>query len=337
LLVFSLFSHAQTLQKGKVVTAHFIAPSIRGNPGGENPDRRMTIYLPPGYDAGRNKYPVIYYLHGYSFNDSSCFAWLQLNELMDRAIGKGVIRPVILVVPDSYTTYGGSFYANSALTGNWADFIGKDVVGYVDSHFRTLPDRNSRGVTGISMGGHGAIKMGMLFANVFGAVYASTPAILNWSDFMNPSSPAFRSISANDAKEISSSFACQLMIDLGRTYSPNQGRPPFYADLPATYVGDSLIIHVPVVKQWNANLPTLMIEDHLPALKSLNAFKFDWGRNDEARHNPGLCLEFSKKLERYGVSHFAEEYLGGHGDKVPGVDGRFYTEVLPFFERYLGF
>jgi len=46
-------------------------------------------------------------------------------------------------------------------------------------------------------------------------------------------------------------------------------------------------------------------------------------------------MEFSKKLERYGVNHFAEEYLGGHADKLPGVDGRFYTEVLPFFERYL--
>jgi enterochelin esterase-like enzyme len=74
---------------------HFLAPSIQGNPGGENPMRRMTIYLPPGYDAGKGRYPVIYYLHGYSFNDSTCAAWLQLAPLMDKAISSGVIHPVI--------------------------------------------------------------------------------------------------------------------------------------------------------------------------------------------------------------------------------------------------
>jgi S-formylglutathione hydrolase FrmB len=323
------FSYSQNIKKGKLVTAQFVAPSIRGNRGGEDSLRRMTIYLPPGYDAGRDRYPVIYYLHGYSWNDSTCAAWLQLGQLMDAAIGKGVIRQVIVVVPDSYTTFGGSFYANSALTGNWADYIGKDVVGYVDDHFRTIAHRNSRGVTGVSMGGHGAIKMGMLFPDVFGAVYASTPVMLNWSDAMNPSIEAFRTISAKNEKEISGSSACRLMIDLGRAWSQ--------AELPATYVGDSMVIHLPVVRQWSAQLPTLMIEDHLTALKSLNALKMDWGRNDVGRHNPGLCMEFSKKLERFGIDHFAEEYLGGHADKLVGMDGRTYTEVLPFFERYLGF
>ena len=324
-----LFSYSQSIKKGKLVTAQFEAPSIRGNRGGEASLRRMTIYLPPGYDAGRDRYPVIYYLHGYSWNDSTCAAWLQLGQLMDVAISKGVIRQVIIVVPDSYTTFGGSFYANSVLTGNWADYIGKDVVGYVDGHFRTIAHRNSRGVTGISMGGHGAIKMGMLFPEVFGTVYASTPVMLNWSDALNPSIEAFRTISAKNEKEISESFACRLMIDLARTWSQ--------AELPATYVGESMVIHLPVIRQWSAQLPTLMIEDRLTALKSLNAFKMDWGRNDEGRHNPGLCMEFSKKLERFGVDHFAEEYLGGHADKQVGLDGRIYTEVLPFFERYLGF
>jgi S-formylglutathione hydrolase FrmB len=226
LLLVSFFSHSQSVKKGTVVSVHFVAPSLKGNIAGENPMRSMTIYLPPGYAGGATHYPVIYYLHGYSFNDSTCFAWLQVNILMDAAITRGIIRPTIVVVPDSYTSFGGSFYTNSTATGNWGDYIGRDVVQYVDRHFRTIPNRNSRGVTGISMGGNWAIKMGMLFPEVFGAVYASTPAVLNWSDAINPSIPAFKLISERKDQEINASFPAQLMIDLARTYSPDTNKAP---------------------------------------------------------------------------------------------------------------
>jgi hypothetical protein len=127
------------------------------------------------------------------------------------------------------------------------------------------------------------------------------------------------------------------MVDLGRTYSPNLNKPPFYADMPAYYIGDSLVIDTSVVNKWTANFATNMIESHLTALKSLKAIKMDWGRNDAGRHVPVTCLEFSKKLEWYGVNHFAEEYLGGHAEHLEGTDGRIYTEILPFFDAYLSF
>lgn len=98
-----------------------------------------------------------------------------------------------------------------------------------------------------------------------------------------------------------------------------------------------MVVNGSVVKEWEANFPINMIENHLTALKSLNALKLDWGRNDEFPHIPVTCLEFSKKLETYGVHHFAEEYVGTHGDKLGGRDGRIYTEMLPFFDTYLVF
>jgi S-formylglutathione hydrolase FrmB len=335
LITVGLLSDAQDGKKGRVIRDHFLAASIQGNHAAENPVRNITIYLPPGYDNNKERYAVIYYLHGYTQTDSTCFEWLHLNQLMDKAIKNGVIRPVIIVMPDSYTQFGGSFYANSTFTGNWADFIAKDVTSFIDQHYRTIPGKNSRGITGISMGGHGAIKMAMLFPDIFGIVYASTPAILNWSEGVNPVISAFKNISTGNEKEIMGSFAAKLMIDLGRTYSPNENKPPFYADLPATYTGDSMVLNIDAIQKWNANLPTAMIDYHVDALKSIKAFKIDWGRNDAGRHTPVTCLEFSRKLERYGIDHFAEEYLGGHDDKLPGIDGRFYTEVLPFFETYL--
>ena len=272
--------------------------------------------------------------------DSTTMAGLGIDHLLDTAIAVKRIKPVIFVLPNSFTKYKGSFYTNSTLTGKWGDYIAKDVVGYVDKHFRTIPDKDSRGIAGASMGGNGALKMGMLFPDVFSAVYAATPATLNWSDGINTSVDAFKVIS--DAKNDSAIFnnassMVMVMVDLGRTYSPNLHKPPFYADMPAYYIGDSLVIDTAVVNKWTSNFATNMIESHLTALRSLKAIKMDWGRNDAGRHIPVTCLEFSKRLEWYGIKHFAEEYLGGHAEYLDGTDGRVYTEILPFFDRYLRF
>lgn len=324
--------------KGTVVYEKFLAPSIKGNPGGEDAMRRLTIYLPPGYYQSKQYYPVIYFLHGMYGEDSATMADLEINYLLDTAIAAKHIKPVIFVLPDSYTKYKGSFYTNSQLTGNWSDFIAKDVVGYIDKHFRTIPDKDSRGISGASMGGNGALKMGMLFPDVFSSVYATTPATLNWSDGINTSIDAFKTISnAKSDSDIANNVSAMIMIDLGRTYSPDLNKPPFYADMPAHYMGDSLIIDTSVVNKWTQNFATNMIESHLGALKSLKAIKIDWGRNDAGRHVPVTCLQFSKKLEWYGINHFAEEYLGGHTEHLEGTEGRIYTEILPFFDTYLNF
>jgi hypothetical protein len=79
------------------------------------------------------------------------------------------------------------------------------------------------------------------------------------------------------------------------------------------------------------------IDSHVKELKSLNAIKIDWGRNDEFAHIPVTYLLFSQKLEALGINHEAEMYLGDHSHKVWGGDGRWYNALLPFFERNLKF
>jgi len=335
--IISITSFAQ-IPKGIVIHEKFLATSIAGNPGKEDPMRSVTIYLPPGYYKSKQHYPVIYFLHGFNGEDSSTMYGLQINKLLDTAISSKHIKPVIFVLPNSFTKYRGSFYTNSALTGKWADYIAKDVVNYIDKHFRTIPNKNSRGISGASMGGNGALKMGMLFPDVFSSVYATTPATLDWSNGINTNIEAFKNLS--EIKSDSELFKTDrplLMVDLARTYSPNLNKPPFYADMPAYYIGDSLVIDSTAVNKWSANFATEMIESHLAALKSLKAIKIDWGRNDAGKHVPVTCLQFSKKLESYGVHHFAEEYLGGHAEHLEGTDGRIYTEILPFFDTYLNF
>ncbi|WPV66541.1 alpha/beta hydrolase [Chitinophaga sp. LS1] len=336
LLLRSINSIAQTNGHGTIVHLRFVAASIKGNPAGENALRRVSIYLPPGYDKSSARYPVVYCLHAYDASDST--SMIGIGEALDDAITTHQVRPMIMVMPDSETEYRGSFYTNSSFTGKWADYIAKDVVELIDSKYRTIKSRDGRGITGLSMGGNGALKIAMLFSDVFSCVYAMTPAVLNWSDGVNIGIPAFKLLSAaKSKKEVMDDFRCRLMVDLGRTYSPDKNKPPFYADMPAYYVNNSLVVDLEVKKKWEENFPTRMIEHHLAALKSLKAIKLDWGRNDENKHVPVTCLEFSKQLEQFGIKHFAEEYLGGHAGNLSGRDGRLYTEVFPFFNTYLNF
>ncbi len=202
LLLLTVNSYSQDYKEGKIIVQNFLAASIQGNRDSEDPMRRVSVYTPPGYNDSKQQYPVIYFLHGFAVDDSLMFEWLGFKQLMDKAILSGRIRPMILVLPNSDTRFKGSFYTNSTLTGNWADFIAKDVVAYIDKNFRTIPDRNSRGLSGHSMGGNGALKIGMLFSNVFGAVYALSPAVLNWSEDFTIRNRAWKRISLTKMKKI---------------------------------------------------------------------------------------------------------------------------------------
>ena len=356
LLILSLFFFlnpllAQESKKGKVVVERFLAPSLQGNHAGEDPMRRITIYLPPGYEESKQRYPVVYFLHGGLdvLGDSIVMAWWRIHDLMDAAVLGGHSHPMIFVLPNSDAKLGGGFYTNSTLTGNWADYIGKDVVDYIDRRYRTIANRNSRGLSGHSLGGNGALKIGMLYPDVFGAVYALSPAVLGWGGDFTINDPVYKSIDSyrnqystaeifddlinrNDFTK----FRAKSIANMARAYSPDEeGKTFLSAKMPVKYVGDSMIVDVETKKKWEANFPINMIESHLPALKSLTALKLDWGRNEEFAHVPMVSLQFSKKLEANKVKHFAEEYIGGHVSKVGGLEGRIYTEMLPFFNTYL--
>jgi predicted alpha/beta superfamily hydrolase len=345
LLSFSITGIAQ----GKLVKREFMAASLQNNMAGENPLRQLTVYLPPDYEQGTKRYPVIYVLHGYGGNDSVMMSvWINFKQLLDEAIKTGKMRPMIVVAPNSNTKLQGSFYTNSSVTGNWADYIGKDVVQYMDKNFRTIPDRKSRGLCGHSMGGNGALKLGMLFADTFSAVYALSPGVLNWHGDFSLLSRGFKRISKLNNEEAIlkalyesdktgdfDAFFAAVLSALARVYSPNVSNKELFASFPVTYVGDSAAYHPEVINQWEAQFPFNMIDNYLPQLRSLTALKLDWGRNEDFSHIPYTSLQFSKKLEAYRIKHFAEEYIGDHGNMLDGFEGRIFNELLPFFDKYL--
>jgi S-formylglutathione hydrolase FrmB len=335
LLAAVLVLHVSTAQtnSGKVVN-FFITGKTLQNTGGENTKRKVSVYLPPNYEAGNKRFPVIYYLHGFMGTDSISPV---MKMILDRGISQQKIRPFILVQANQYTLYEGSFYSNSSLTGNWSDFTAKELVEYVDKNFSTIATRDSRGISGHSMGGYGAIKIGMLFPDVFSSVYALSPGLLAFVKEFGPNSDSYKELSKiRTQEELKKTYYPKVLVAVARAWSPNRSKPPFYCDLPFNYKGDSLIVDSSVLEKWNENMPVYMADKYATNLRKLKALKLDWGRNDASRF-PIQCGMFSQKLENLGIEHFAEGYIGNHGNKIWTTDGRVLNDLLPFFNEYLNF
>jgi hypothetical protein len=154
--------------------------------------RDMYIYLPPGYDC-HQAYPVMIYLHGFATDEQS---FLMLVPLIDAAICKGKLPPMIIAAPDgSLDGHGcckrpGSFWINSN-AGYYEDYVLLDVWDYLTHHYAIRPERCAHVLAGVSMGGFGAFNLGIRHRNHFGVVAGIFPPLnLRWQDCnSNPRAP----------------------------------------------------------------------------------------------------------------------------------------------------
>jgi len=145
--------------------------SLEGNLGGDAVDRDAVVFLPPSYTKEKHRrYPVVYALHGFTDKAEWFTHDIRAPQTMEGAWAKGS-QEMIVVLPDSYTVYGGSMYSSSVTTGDYEKFIAHDVVAYIDAHYRTIPNRGSRGLAGHSMGGYGTARIGMKHPDVFSSLY----------------------------------------------------------------------------------------------------------------------------------------------------------------------
>jgi enterochelin esterase-like enzyme len=175
------------VKQGTVEHIKVHGKSLEGNLEKDSPDRDVFIYLPPDYATNATKrYPVVYLLHGYGLTAERWMPFTKMAEASDKNIAAGTMKGMILVNPDAYTIYNGSMYSSSVTIGDWESFIADDLVSYVDSHYRTIANRDSRGIGGHSMGGYGTIRIGMKRPDVFSSMYImSACCLLN-----NPRPPA---------------------------------------------------------------------------------------------------------------------------------------------------
>jgi photosystem II stability/assembly factor-like uncharacterized protein/S-formylglutathione hydrolase FrmB len=309
-------------------------PSLAENLSGDSPDREVSVYLPPSYatDAER-RYPVLYLLHGYTDTDAMWFGlqehWIDFPPIVDRAVAEGA-REMIVVMPNAFTRFHGSMYSNSVTTGNWEDFVARDLVASVDARYRTLPDAASRGIAGHSMGGYGAMRIGMRHPDVFSSVYLLSPCCM-----------APRTAGGGDAgglaraEEITTmeafeaaDFGLRATIASAAAWAPNPDNPPFHLDLPTR---DGAIQPL-VLARIAANAPLAMVDQYVRALAGLRGLGFDAG--DEDRGIAATVRELDRILTAYGVPHESAIYPGDH---LSGVAERIRTVMLPFFSGTLAF
>jgi S-formylglutathione hydrolase FrmB len=238
-----------------------------------------------------------------------------------------------VVQPDSKTVHNGSMYSSSVTTGDFENYVARDVVSYVDTHYRTIANRESRGLVGHSMGGYGATRIGMKHADVFGSLYIMSPCCLSPRGGGGRGAPA-PNAAANDealaavktpADSAKLPFGLRAQLASAAAWSPNPKNPPLYLDLP---IGEQAPA---VLARWTANAPLAFADQYMLELKRYRAIAIDVGDQDGLRVDAGKLHDV---LDQNGVANTFEIYPGTH---TSDVAVRFQEHVMPFFSRTLSF
>jgi S-formylglutathione hydrolase FrmB len=240
--------------------------SLEGNLEGDAADRDVLVFLPPSYATDRTRrYPVVYALHGFSIGAEQWAAEIHVPQTIEGAFAKGA-KQMIVVLPDSKTVHNGSMYSSSVTTGDFENFIARDLVAYIDAHYRTIPARESRGLAGHSMGGYGASRIGMKHPDVFGSLYIMSPCCLSARAPMKPEDEAALAAVKSPADSGKLAFGQRATLASAAAWSPNPHNPPLYLDLP---VGED---QQRVLAKWAANAPLAFLDQYAANLRHVMPF-----------------------------------------------------------------
>jgi enterochelin esterase-like enzyme len=330
-----LLMAGQPPQRGTIERFKIHGASLAGNLAGDSPMRTIHVYLPPSYRSDKERrYPVVYVLHDFEEDSERWFEsqghWINLPYVMERALAGGRTREMILVMPDASNRFHGSMYSNSVVTGDWEYFIARELVGYIDSRYRTIAKPESRGVAGHGMGGYGALRLGMKFARPFSAVYALSPCCLapNMSLHLQPGVVAGALRVKSPADIDKADYGAKFVLASAAAWSPNPQNPPFFLDLP----WKDGVFQPNVAAKWSANAVLAFVDQHISNLKRLRGIGIDAGDKDVP--TAGAVKALDQVLSSYGINHDFDIYPGNHTSHVPD---RIEKQMLPFFSRNLSF
>ena len=301
--------------------------SLEGNLEGDAVDREALVLLPPSYATETSRrYQVIYALHGYSIGAEQWAREIHVPQTIEGAFAQGA-HEMIVVLPDSKTAHNGSMYSSSVTTGDFERYVSEDVVTYIDAHYRTIPDRRSRGLVGHSMGGYGATRIGMKRADVFGSLYIMSPCCLSARPAGPPNTELETAVAAMKVPTDSATlgFFPRAQLATAAAWSPNPKKPPLYLDLPT----DSGQPRPDILAKWAANAPLAFVDQYIGQLRRYRGISVDVGDQDGLKTD---TIALHEVLERYGIAHAFEVYSGTHTSRVAD---RVQNHVLPFFSRTL--
>lgn len=309
---------------------------LEGNRLDDPTVRPVYVYTPHGYDPAR-RYPVMVDLVGYTGTGASHLNWkpfgYSLPERLDRLIETEALGPVIVVLPDCYTGYGGNQYIDSSATGAYMTYLIDEILPFVEERFSVLPGREHRAVFGKSSGGYGALMHAMMRADVWGAAACHSgdlyfeycymrdfPGLL---DQIRRHGSVERFLETIWAREKLSHHESHALMTIGMAahYDPDPEAPlgfqlPFHP-----HTGEILPERW---EQWLRFDPVRQVEGCAEHLKSLRGLWIDCGQRDQYHLLWGARM-LHERLQRAGVRHTYEEFDDDHSD----IDYRM-DRSLPF-------
>jgi S-formylglutathione hydrolase FrmB len=234
---------------------------------------RYCVYLPAGYDAGAaehpaRRYPVLYFLHGLGDNEQTLFnsgGWTLVDDLRNQH----KMGDFLIVAPEGRRT----FYINSADGSvRYNDFFLQEFIPHIESKYRIHSGRAGRAISGISMGGYGALRFAFAHPELFSAVSAQSAALITESP---------------QALDSASQTGAPLAGVLGAVF----GKPINVA-------------------HWNANSPLVLAKRNAPALRK-TAIYFNCGQDDNYGFEKGAAA-LHEELQKESVKHEYHAYPGDH-------------------------
>jgi S-formylglutathione hydrolase len=365
-LYLSIINTGNGQQKGKMILESISAPSIEKNLIGEPSSQPIAVYLPPSYEKETQKrYPVVYFLPGYE-DTIAAYTKGYINSYffessMNSVVTQGRAKEMIVVIVNGFNLLEGCFFYNSPVTGNWEDFVVKDVVNYIDKTYRTIQNSNSRAITGLSMGGFGALHLSMRHPSVFSVAEGevsglAAPDGMMKTSLFNDNSIIKKVISIiAELNSLSKEDAHKKYIDTiyyyrkthawltlfsfayGSAFAPDTNIKAPYFNYPYTLdKNNNLVVDSVIFKTWEKGFGNLkdkvvMYKDSLLILKG---YGFDYGTSDYFQWIPQGNIYFDKILTEANIPHRVWKNAGGHGDLHKS---RYELVALPYCDSILSY
>lgn len=287
----------ETCQGDRRTLEHIEAPEVAGTVG--NPtSRRACVRVPEGYaEHPERHYPVIYGLPGLTSTDAAVIPGYQLD-----------LPDTIVVGVDTSTRTGSTYLVDSPTTGKWDTFFTKDLIPYIDAHYRTLPRREARAVVGHSTGGFNAVSYGLRHPELIGVIGASSPDGLDLPVWFGTG--AVKPWIAAFARVEHGLGGAGQFISYAADWSPSASGYDWPFDA-SGHLTDS------VLARWAANSPTTWVRDpaRVAALKPFSGHIYlAVGDADEFDLYPPTAA-FSKTLTEAGIANELLVTSGGHGNR----------------------
>lgn len=313
--------------KTEVVPDELDSQALAGNLLGDPARRMMNVILPPSYATSSQRYPVVYVLH--ATNDGESYAYTIKSEY-EAMMRNGAAKEMIFVVPNANNRLGGGWYLNSPTIGDYETYLTKELVDYIDAHYRTLAQRDSRGITGCSMmGGAGAMHLALKFPDVY-SVAAPMSGLYDWrtGPYRTATEAGFPEplASISDLQVLPED--AEIVVAQAAGAASNPQKPPFYLDMPWAMVDGQSQPVASVMDKIAAASPWADAEAYAQQAQRLHAILLYQGRRD-------LFLPvkqaqaFDAHLTDLGIDHRYLETDGTHCSDLRSIIS-FMSDQLAF-------